>query len=99
MKFELWNVRIFVHCGYKYLNVEYDLFTATADNELFRTIRRAIMEYISEVNGDYRGRDNLRNARNFVYTHIIEKLITHFSIFNDSVPKCYKINSHHPHVI
>jgi len=81
-----------------YLNTEYDLFTATEDNELFRTIRRASMEYISEVNGDYRGRDSLRNARNFVYTHIIEQLIAHFSIFNYSVPKSYKRNSHHTHV-
>jgi len=56
------------------------------------------MEYISDVTGDYRRTDSLRNARNFVYTHITEQLITHFSIFNDSVPKSYKRNSHHPHV-
>jgi len=32
-----------------YLNTEYDLFTATEDNELFRTITRASREYISEI--------------------------------------------------
>jgi len=78
-----------------YLNIEYYLFTATEDNDIFRTIIRASMEYISEVSGDYRGRDSLRNARNFVCTHKTEQLITHFSIFNDSVPKSYKRNSHH----
>lgn len=81
-----------------YLNIEYDLFTATEDNELFRIIRRASMECISVVNGDYRGRDSLQNARNFVCTHKTELLIKHFSIFNDSVPKSYKRNSHHLHM-
>jgi hypothetical protein len=81
-----------------YVNIGYDLFTATQDNKLFRIIRRASVEYISEVNGDYRGRDRLRNARNFVCTHKTEQLITHFSIFNNSTPKSYKRNGHHLHM-
>jgi hypothetical protein len=85
---------LYIVVTYTYLNIECDLFTATEGNKLFRTNRRASMEYISEVSGDYRGRDSLRKAWNFVCTRTNDQLITHFSIFNDSVPKSYRRNSH-----
>jgi hypothetical protein len=61
-----------------YLNIECNHFTATEDNKCVRTNRRTSMKYISEVSVDYRGRDSLQNAWNFVCTRTTNQLITHF---------------------